>query len=120
MTTSLVKRKESDNSTHCRTFVFRQVEAQERLQQIVNMQLDAIKMRDEIQQIMSACKHQQYLPDTAKKCQELIIQILEYTQKTVQVKKTWQILIYIEDMLFNYQVSSKMFQSSNGLIGDST
>ena len=66
--------------------IFRQVEAQERLQQIVSMQLEVIKMRDEIQQTMSACKYQQYLPDTAKKCQELIIQILEYTQNKIQVK----------------------------------
>ncbi len=69
--------------------IFRQVEAQERLQQIVNMQLEVIKMRDEIQQTMSACKYQQYLPDTAKKCQELIIQILEYTQNKIQVKMSF-------------------------------
>ena len=69
-------------------FIFhhRQLEAQERLNQIHSLQLETIKMRDNIQHVVKACKHQQYIHDAAKKYQEVFNQIFAFVEKVAQVR----------------------------------
>ena len=68
---------------------YRQMKAQERLKQIYTLQLEIIKMRDNLQQARTTCKYPQYIHDAAKKYQELFNQILGFVDKIVQVGNSY-------------------------------
>lgn len=64
---------------------FRQIEARERLSNILNQQLEMVKMRDDIQQALTACKYPQHMHEAAKKYQEVFNQIFGFVEKLAQV-----------------------------------
>ena len=66
--------------------LIRQMEEQDRQNQIHSLALETIKMRDNIEQVVKACKYPQFTSDSAKKYQEMFTQINGFVEKMSQVR----------------------------------